>query len=517
MPPNSAKIPDAEIELIRKWIEGGALETSGSHGGGEGQAEVRVQARPVGAGQAGGPAGDAREPRRPSRSSPQARPSAVVAMAASPWAPLVAVGGHKQVLLYRTTDNHLVGVLPFPEGTIHVLRFSRNGDLLLVGGGRGGQSGLAVAFDVKTGQRVFEVGKEYDAVLAADISPDHGQVALGGPSKVVRVYNTADGNADVRDEEAHRVDHGRRVQPRRRPARDRRPQQRPDRLGGPDRPRVLRPPGPHRGDHRHLLAARFERRRLVERGRLDPALGDGERRQHQDHRRPRRRRRVGPVRQGRPARLHRPRPGRPGLGPERQQAARVRSLRRPGPRGRLQPRRVEGDRRRLVGRGPGLGRQGRQAPGQPRRQPRPDRRPARTDAEGLRRRAGRGRFAVQAARPAPGGRGARRRGPGEGPAGVHRRGAGRGQAGRRRGPARPGPEGQGRRPRPKPTATAEAAEQIAAQAQAAQAAAEKADRRDRPRPRRPRSTRLLPPGRRPRRPWPRRPPTTRPSPRPPPP
>ena len=124
---------------------------------------------------------------------PQARPGAVVAMAASPWAPLVAVGGHKQVLLYRTTDNHLVGVLPFPEGTIHVLRFSRNGDLLLVGGGRGGQSGLAVAFNVKTGQRVFEVGKEYDAVLAADISPDHGQVALGGPSKVVRVYNTADG------------------------------------------------------------------------------------------------------------------------------------------------------------------------------------------------------------------------------------------------------------------------------------------------------------------------------------
>ncbi len=30
MPPSSAKIPDAEIDLIRKWIEGGALETSGS-------------------------------------------------------------------------------------------------------------------------------------------------------------------------------------------------------------------------------------------------------------------------------------------------------------------------------------------------------------------------------------------------------------------------------------------------------------------------------------------------------
>src|SRR5262249_31730227 len=30
MPPKSPKIPDSEIELIRKWIEGGALENSGS-------------------------------------------------------------------------------------------------------------------------------------------------------------------------------------------------------------------------------------------------------------------------------------------------------------------------------------------------------------------------------------------------------------------------------------------------------------------------------------------------------
>jgi hypothetical protein len=192
MPPNTPKIPDAEIEVIKLWIEGGAPETSGS--------AVAVKAKPkfefkLDAEAAGKPVGPPAMPEglatEPAVVTP--RPTAVVAMAASPWAPLVAVGGYKQVLLYRTTDHHLVGVLPFPEGTIHVLRFSRNGGLLLAGGGRGGQSGLAVAWDVKTGQRVFEVGKEYDAVLAADISPDHGLVALGGPSKVLRVYATADG------------------------------------------------------------------------------------------------------------------------------------------------------------------------------------------------------------------------------------------------------------------------------------------------------------------------------------
>jgi hypothetical protein len=192
MPPKSPKIPDAEIDVIKKWIEGGALDTSGSVAATKAKAKFEFKLAPSSLGKPQGPpAMPENLVTEPVIVSPRA--PAVVALAASPWAPLVAIGGHKQVLLYRTTDNHLVGVLPFPEGTVYALRFSRNGALVLAGGGRGGQSGLAVVWDVKTGKRAFEIGKEYDVVLAADISPDHGQVALGGPGKVVRVYNTADG------------------------------------------------------------------------------------------------------------------------------------------------------------------------------------------------------------------------------------------------------------------------------------------------------------------------------------
>ena len=194
MPPNSPKIPDAEINTIRLWIEGGALETSGSVAAVKAKPKFEFKLDPSSMGKPVGP------PAMPDKLLTEPvvvskRPTAVVSMASSPWAPLVAIGGFKQVLVYDTTNNHLAAVLPFPEGSIHVLKFSRSGALLLAGGGRGGQSGLAVVFDVKTGKRVFEIGKEkeYDVVLAADISPDHGQVALGGPGKVVRVYNTADG------------------------------------------------------------------------------------------------------------------------------------------------------------------------------------------------------------------------------------------------------------------------------------------------------------------------------------
>src|SRR5438552_2202585 len=83
--------------------------------------------------------------------------TAVMALAASPWAPLVAVGGQKQVLLYHSDTLELLGVLPFPEGTPHVLKFSRNGSLLLAGGGRGGKSGKVVLWGVAKGERLFSV------------------------------------------------------------------------------------------------------------------------------------------------------------------------------------------------------------------------------------------------------------------------------------------------------------------------------------------------------------------------
>jgi hypothetical protein len=193
MPPNAPKIPDAEIDVIKAWIEAGAPETAGGVVAMKAKPKFEFKLDPSALGK---PVGPPAMPENLSTEPPvvSARANAILALAGSPWAPLVAVAGHKQVLLYQADSSRLLAALPFPEGTVHVLKFSRNGALLLAGGGRGGQSGIAVAWDVKTGKRVFEIGKdkEYDVVLAADISADHGQVALGGPGKVLRVYSTAD-------------------------------------------------------------------------------------------------------------------------------------------------------------------------------------------------------------------------------------------------------------------------------------------------------------------------------------
>jgi hypothetical protein len=97
------------------------------------------------------------------------------------------------VLLLRSDSLDLVGVLPFPEGRPHVVRFSAGGGLVIAGGGVGGQSGRVAIWSVKNGRRVRTVGDELDAVLAADISPDQRLVVLGGPAKVARVWSVETG------------------------------------------------------------------------------------------------------------------------------------------------------------------------------------------------------------------------------------------------------------------------------------------------------------------------------------
>jgi WD40 repeat protein len=189
MPPNADKIPQAELDVIKKWIVGGLLEK------GDSVAKIKVQkamakievstARPASVAMPQKYFGE------PQYVAPTT--NAVTALATSPWAPLAAVSGHHQISIWNTATLELLGVLPFPEGQPQILKFSRNGAVLLAGGGRGGASGKVVLFDVATGERQVEVGDEYDVVLAADLSPEQQLIALGGPKKMLRIYSTATG------------------------------------------------------------------------------------------------------------------------------------------------------------------------------------------------------------------------------------------------------------------------------------------------------------------------------------
>src|SRR5262245_9204031 len=171
MPPNKPKIPQRELDTIRAWVVGGLIEKSAATTSGS------LPTAP-----AGGLA----------TATPLLRATPITALAVHPTSSQVAVSGRRQVLIFEL-GGRLIGALPFPEGEVHVLKFSRDGKTLIAGGGVGGQSGKVIGFDTGSWKRTLEVGDEADAVLAADLSPDGSKVVLGGPGRVVKVFSVADG------------------------------------------------------------------------------------------------------------------------------------------------------------------------------------------------------------------------------------------------------------------------------------------------------------------------------------
>lgn len=191
MPPEGAPLDPKDLGLLSKWIADGILQAKGSVAKKSTKPKIDLSF----AGGAGKPTGPVARPENVLLEPVvvTARTTAVTALAASPWTSLLAVAGQKQILLYDTDTHELAGILPYAEGYARSLKFSANGTLLVMGGGRGGKLGHAIVWDVKTGKRVTEIGKEFDQVMSADISPDHSKVVLATNTKKVKCFDVATG------------------------------------------------------------------------------------------------------------------------------------------------------------------------------------------------------------------------------------------------------------------------------------------------------------------------------------
>lgn len=191
MPPQSPPLAAEKIELIRKWIQSGVRETNSSRSLAARRTvtfnpAANAEVKPAGAPPMPGHLPEIKVPAT-------ARRLPVLAMAANPWSPLLAVAGYGHIRLFDISSQKPIGALAFPEGIPQVVQFSRNGGVLLAAGGKPVQSGSVVLFDVRTGKRLAQLGDELDAVMAADMSPDQRLVGLGGAGRVVKVYSTVDG------------------------------------------------------------------------------------------------------------------------------------------------------------------------------------------------------------------------------------------------------------------------------------------------------------------------------------
>lgn len=192
MPPEGDKLAGNHVDLLKQWIEGGLLENKNS--------SAKKPSKPkfessLGSDPSKKPEGPPPMPQHvllePEIVTEKA--SAIHALAISPWAPLLAITGQRQVLLHDTHTLELVGILPFPEGDPVSLSFTPDARYLIVGGGIPGKSGVTVTFDVTNGSRLLSAGKEFDSILTADIKPGFNIVATGGPSRLLKLWKTDDG------------------------------------------------------------------------------------------------------------------------------------------------------------------------------------------------------------------------------------------------------------------------------------------------------------------------------------
>jgi chromosome segregation ATPase len=190
MPPRGEKIEKSKLLLIKNWIAQGMLPTASGKPMKKKKSSLNLALGSVSIGKPDGP------PPMPKHLSLQPsvvsqRAFALSAMATAPWSPLIALAGQKQVLLYNSDSLAISGILSYEEGFIESLNFSRNGKLIIASGGRGGKSGNVVGWNIESGRRVLNVAAEQDSILTADISADQSLVAIGGTTKLIKVFDLA--------------------------------------------------------------------------------------------------------------------------------------------------------------------------------------------------------------------------------------------------------------------------------------------------------------------------------------
>lgn len=192
MPPERPKLPEKDLAVFRKWIAGGLLEKADSKSVVAAKPAMDLSMKVDATGKPDGPPPMPREwPLEPVVHTARGNP--ITGLASSPWAPVVAVAGQKQILAFHSDTLELLGILPFGEGQPEDVHFSRTGKLLLAAGGERAKKGRVALWNVESGEKVSVLGDEYDSILSADIRPDQSQVALGGPSRLVKLFSTRSG------------------------------------------------------------------------------------------------------------------------------------------------------------------------------------------------------------------------------------------------------------------------------------------------------------------------------------
>jgi WD40 repeat protein len=121
------------------------------------------------------------------------QPSVITAMRFSPDGKTIAVNGNREVLIHNADGSGLIRRLPGKAERILSVAFSKDGKLLVAGGGTPARFGEVQWWNPATGELLRSAEATTDTVFGASISPDASKVAVGCADNTARVFESATG------------------------------------------------------------------------------------------------------------------------------------------------------------------------------------------------------------------------------------------------------------------------------------------------------------------------------------
>ena len=169
MPKKAERLPEAQIALIRRWIEQGAAFDGLSP-----SASLTSMVADV-------------EHPAPPKVYSQTIP--ITAMAFNPDGTELAVGGYHEITIWNPANGKLVGrIQKLPERT-YGLCYSPDGKRLATASGNPGSLGEVRLCDPAARQAGKVLDRISDVMLAVRFSPDGSRLAAGGSDNSIRIYN----------------------------------------------------------------------------------------------------------------------------------------------------------------------------------------------------------------------------------------------------------------------------------------------------------------------------------------
>lgn len=182
MPPNKPRISQRELNLIERWINTGLKEEVNSS-----IAKLPMDSETI-------VTSDTKQQTVTSALRRLSQATPILAVAAHPSDPIVAVAGLHQVVLIRTDTGKIEEqAIDIGQRDVSALRFSQDGKRLFIAAGIAGSSGTVMVLNWQEQTWLPNVGDELDTIASLDCNHDSSMLAIGTTSRVVKTLRVDSG------------------------------------------------------------------------------------------------------------------------------------------------------------------------------------------------------------------------------------------------------------------------------------------------------------------------------------